>query len=39
MPPSSTDPKANRYGFAVSGSQQEGSTWQLEPFVWSDGGT
>jgi multiple sugar transport system substrate-binding protein len=33
-----TDPKANRYGFAVSGSQQEGSTWQLEPFVWSDGG-
>lgn len=34
-----TDPKANRYGFAVSGSQQEGSTWQLEPFVWSDGGT
>jgi multiple sugar transport system substrate-binding protein len=34
-----TDPKANRYGFAISGSQQEGSTWQLEPFVWSDGGT
>ena len=34
-----TDPKENRYGLALSGSQQEGSTWQLEPFVWSDGGT
>jgi multiple sugar transport system substrate-binding protein len=34
-----TDPAANRYGFAVSAIANEGATWQLEPFVWSSGGT
>jgi multiple sugar transport system substrate-binding protein len=34
-----TDPAADRYGFAVSAIANEGATWQLEPFVWSSGGT
>ena len=34
-----TDAAANRYGFAVSAIANEGATWQLEPFVWSSGGT
>lgn len=28
-----------RYGFGVSGAQTEESSWQFEPWLWSNGGT
>lgn len=34
-----TVPSAKRYGFGVSGTQTEESSWQFEPFLWSNGGT
>jgi multiple sugar transport system substrate-binding protein len=33
-----TVPSQNRYGFGVSGTQTEESSWQFEPFLWSNGG-